>query len=438
MLYNIFRPPEVRRLFLWIKESKAWRYSQTIFFKVSFQTSNKAIFLSMNKIIFTEEYCQPENLYPFTLTRQIQDIRAGILTIREKWETILGLPSFDRYEDDYKDLDRSITIEEAVQEGTCLMIHGNVLPFPKLVKAVRNLKDGEFISANGNEGIVFRFTKKQVSEKNTIKVSKSIFLKEEVKTIQFPWDIFHVNDWAIRQDFELLTKKRKSQSIPKSNKVTNPSEIFLEKGAKVQHSLLNASTGPIYIGKNAEVMDGAMIRGPFAMGEGACLKMGAKVYGATTIGPYSVAGGEIKNSILFGHSNKAHDGYLGDSVIGEWCNLGAGTTNSNLKNNAGEVNIWTPNGQLNAGMKCGVMMGDYSRTAINTAINTGTVIGVCCNVFGSGLTPKYVPNFSWGSEGVNRYEFEKAITEIEGWKKLKSQTIADSEKSILTYIFKHF
>ncbi|MEP7374243.1 MAG: putative sugar nucleotidyl transferase [Chitinophagaceae bacterium] len=392
----------------------------------------------MNKIIFTEEYCQPESLYPFTLTRQIQDIRVGILTIREKWERVLGLTSFDRYEDDYKDLDRSITIEEAANDGVCLMIHGNVLPSPKLIKAIRNLNDGEFVSVNGNEGIVFRFTKKQVSEKNSIKVTKSIILKEDVKTIQYPWDIFHQNDWAIRQDFELLTKKRKSQPIPKTNKVIKPADIFLEKGAKVEQSILNASTGPIYIGKNAEVMEGAIIRGPFAMGEGACLKMGAKVYGATTLGPYSVAGGEIKNSILFGYSNKAHDGYLGDSVIGEWCNLGAGTTNSNLKNNAGEVNIWTPKGQLNAGLKCGVMMGDYSRTAINTAINTGSVIGVCCNVFGSGLTPKYVPNFSWGSEGVNRYEFEKAIRDIEGWKKLKSQVIADNEKSILTYIFKHF
>ncbi len=392
----------------------------------------------MNKIIFTEEYCQPENLYPFTLTRQIQDIRAGILTIREKWEKALGLPSFDRNEDDYKDLDRSVTIREAAQEGVCLMIHGNVLPSPSLIKAVRNLKDGEFISANGNEGIVFRFTKKQVGEKNAIKVTMSIILNEDIKRIKYPWDIFHLNDWAIRQDFDLITKKRKSQSIPKTNKTINPGGIFLEKGTKVQHCLLNASEGPIYIGKNAELMEGAMIRGPFAMGEGSCVKMGAKVYGATTIGPYSVVGGEIKNSIIFGYSNKAHDGYLGDSVIGEWCNLGAGTTNSNLKNNAGEVTVWTPKGQLNAGMKSGVMMGDYSRTAINTAINTGTVIGVCCNVFGSGLTPKYISNFSWGSEGVKRYEFEKAIKDIEGWKKLKAHTLADNEKSILTYIFKHF
>jgi hypothetical protein len=151
-----------------------------------------------------------------------------------------------------------------------------------------------------------------------------------------------------------------------------------------------------------------------------------------------VAGGEIKNSVLFGYSNKAHDGYLGDSVIGEWCNLGAGTTNSNLKNNASIVRVWTPRGELNAGAKCGVMMGDYSRTSINTSINTGTVIGVCCNVFGSGLTPKYIPSFSWGSEGVKRYEFDKARSDIESWKQLKNQAITDSEKSILKYIFDNF
>jgi len=392
----------------------------------------------MNKIIFTEEYCQPENLYPFTLTRQIQDIRVGILTIREKWEKALGLPSFDRNEDDYKDLDRSLTIEEAVKDGVCLMIHGNVLPTPKLVKAIRSLKNGEFVSVNDNAGIVFRFTKKEISEKYKIKVTKSVGITEDIKTIQYPWDIFQLNDWAIRQDFELLTKRRKSQPIPRSNKVISPANIFIEEGATVQHSILNASTGPIYIGKNAEVMEGAIIRGPFAMGESSCLKLGAKVYGATTLGPYCVAGGEVKNSVLFGYSNKAHDGYLGDSVIGEWCNMGAGTTNSNLKNNAGQVRIWTPRGQLKAGMKCGVLIGDYSRTAVNTAINTGTVISVCCHVFGSGLTPAYIPSFSWGSEGVNRYTFEKALQDIEGWKKLKAQTVTDNEKSILKYIFNHF
>lgn len=392
----------------------------------------------MNKILFTEEYCQPENLYPFTLTRQIQDIRIGILTIREKWEKALALPSFDRDEDDYKDLDRSLSIEKAGREGVCYMIHGNTLPTPSLVKAVRKLKSGEFISANGDAGIIFCFTRKEIGEKYKIRVTNPVVTKEVINTIRFPWEIFQLNDWAIRQDFAMITGKRKSQPIAKTNKVVAPSNIFIEKGARVNHCILNASSGPIYIGKNAEVMEGSVIRGPFAMGEGAVVKMGSKIYGATTLGPYCTAGGEVKNSVLFGYSNKAHEGYLGDSVIGEWCNLGAGTSNSNLKNNAAEVRVWTPKGQINAGVKCGVMMGDYTRTAINTAINTGTVIGVSCNVFGAGLTPKYIPNFSWGSEGVDRYGFEKALQDIEGWKKLKAQTVTDNEKSILKYIFKHF
>ena len=389
----------------------------------------------MDKLIFTEEFCQPENLHPFTLTRQIQDIRIGILTIREKWERMLGLPSFDKKEDDYKDLHRSVNIDEAVGDGVCFIIHGNLLPTVKLVKAIKKLKDGEFIATSGGTGIVFRVTKNEIAGRHKIKVGRSITIKEEIKQVQYPWDIFQLNDLAIRQDFELLTKKRKSQCISKTNGVINSSNIFIEKGAKVEYSIINADTGPVYIGKNAEVMEGCIIRGPFAMGEGACLKMGTKVYGATTLGPRCVVGGEIKNSVLFGYSNKAHDGYLGDSVVGEWCNLGAGSTNSNLKNNASDVKIWTVKGEMNAGLKCGLLMGDYSRTAVNTAINTGTVIGVCCNVFGSGLTPKYIPNFSWGSEGVKRYEFEKALLDIDGWKKLKGQSVTEDEKSILKYIF---
>lgn len=389
----------------------------------------------MDKIIFTEEFCQPEDLHPFTLTRQLQDIRIGILTIREKWEKMLGLISFDRKEDDYKDLERSVHIDEAVGDGACLIIHGNVLPSPALIKAVRKLKNGEFIAAKGGNSIVFRVTKNDIQDRYKIKVGKAISFDEDIKIIRYPWDIFQLNDRAIREDYKLLTAKRKSQPVPKSNRVIKPSQVFIEKGARVEHCIINAATGPVYIGKNAEVMEGCIIRGPLAMGENACLKLGTKVYGATTLGPSCVVGGEIKNSVLFGYSNKAHDGYLGDSVIGEWCNMGAGTTNSNLKNNASEVKLWTPKGEMTAGTKCGVMMGDYSRTAVNTAINTGTVIGVCSNVFGAGLTPKYIPSFSWGSEGVNRYDLEKALLDIDDWKKLKGQGIKEEEKSILKYIF---
>jgi len=390
------------------------------------------------KIIFTEEFCQPENLYPFTLTRQIQDIRVGILTIREKWERTLGITSFDRLEDDYKDLDRSIRLEKIDDDDTCFMIHGNILPSSKLVKALHKLKDGEFISVNGNTGIIFRFSKKEIQEPNKIKVSKAITVRDEIKSIQFPWHIFQLNDHGIREDFELLTRKRKSQKISKTNKTTKPGNIFIEKGAVVENCFLNASDGPIYIGKNAFVMDGSAIRGPFACGEGAVIKMNSRIYGATTIGPYCTAGGEIKNSVFFAYSNKAHDGYIGDSVIGEWCNLGAGTTNSNIKNNASIVKVWTPKGEMNAGQKCGVFMGDYSKTSINTSINTGTVMGVCSNVFESGLTPKYIPNFSWGSDGLRRYDLQKALVDIDDWKKLKGKSITENEKTILTYIFKNY
>ena len=393
----------------------------------------------MNKIIFTEEFCQPENLHPFTLTRQIQDIRIGILTIREKWEKLLKLPSFDRKEDDYKDLERSVNLDEALEDNdTCIMIHGNVLPTSEIVRLAKRLKNGEFISANGSSGIVFKFTRKEIKDKHKIKVTGAVHLDSEIRSIRFPWEIFQLNDWALRQDFELLTKNRKSAPISRTNRITNPKQVFLEKGAKVEHSIINASTGPVYIGKNAEVMEGCMLRGPVALCEGAVLKMGAKVYGATTLGPFSMGGGEIKNSVIFGYSNKSHDGYLGDSVIGEWCNLGAGTTNSNLKNNAGSIRLWTPHGEVEAGTKCGVMMGDYSRTAINTTINTGTVIGVCVNVFGPGLTPKYIPSFSWGSEGIKRYEYEKAIHDTKNWKQLKGQLVTVAEKSILKYIFDNF
>lgn len=392
----------------------------------------------MDKIIFTEEFCQPENLHPFTLTRQMQDIRVGILTIREKWEIMLGLPSYDKKEEDYKDLHRSLNMDEAVADGACYIIHGNILPTPKLIKSILKLKNGGFIATSSGNGIVYKVTRNEMLDKHKIKVGEATTTDEKIFSIRYPWDIFHLNDWAIRQDFNLLTRKKKSQPIPVSNKVVKGSQVFLGKGAILGNAIINASTGPVYIGKNAEVMDGCIIRGPFAMGEGSCLKMGTRVYGATTLGPYCVVGGEIKNSVLFGYSNKAHDGYLGDSVIGEWCNLGAGTTNSNLKNTASDVKVWTPAGELIAGKKCGVLMGDYSRTAVNTSINTGTVIGVSCNVFGNGLTPKYIPNFSWGSEGIKRYDLEKVFRDIGAWKKLKNKELDEEERGILRYVYEKY
>jgi len=392
----------------------------------------------MKKIVFTEEFCQPENLFPFTLTRQVQDIRVGILTIREKWELSLQMPSVDKFEADYKDLERSIRIHTSIGDDLYYLIHGNVFPTHGLVAAVKKLKAGEFISIPELESIVYCISKKEVESEHRIKVGKSIEIDETLKAIRFPWHIFEMNSTAIKEDFELLTTGRKTIKTSSTNQLINPSQIFIEEGAQVEHCILNAAEGPIYIGKNAVLMEGCLLRGPIAVCEGAVAKMGTRIYGATTVGPYCTVGGEIKNSILFGYSNKAHDGYLGDSVIGEWCNMGAGTSNSNVKNNASDVLVFTPKELRSVGLKCGVFMGDYSRTAINTSINTGTVIGASANVFGNGLTPKYIPSFSWGSEGVQRYMFDKALKDIENWKRLKGRNLTQSEKTILKHIFDHY
>lgn len=392
----------------------------------------------MKKIVFTEEFCCPENLFPFTLTRQIQDIRIGILTIREKWEQGLGLQSFDRKENGYKDLNRAVEITEINDKDLVYLIHGNILPTPKLIKQIKKLKTGECISVPERETIIYCISKKEIQEPNKIKIKKAVDFTDDFREIKFSWEIFQLNKWAIEQDFELLTQGKKSQKISSTNRLIKSEKIFIEKGAQVEHSFLNADEGPVYIGKNAVVMEGSMLRGPIAICDNAVVKMGTKIYGATTVGINCTAGGEIKNSVFFGHSNKAHDGYIGDSVIGEWCNLGAGTSNSNIKNTASSVLLWTPNGEVNVGQKCGVMMGDYSRTAINTSINTGTVIGTCCNVFGNGLTPKYIPSFSWGSDGVERYRLEKLFADIQNWKNLKHQSLSDNEKNILKYIYSHY
>ncbi len=391
---------------------------------------------SMNKIVFTEEFCSPESLFPFTLTRQIQDIRVGILTIREKWEEALGLPSFDKFEDDYKDLSRSFNIED-IADDTVYIIHGNILPTAALIKKVKKLDHGECISVPGKESLIYCVSNQEVISRHNVKINKSISFTDEVKELQFPWQIFAFNAWAIEQDFDLVTRKRKSKKPSATNGILG-NNLFVEEGVAMEHCIVNTNEGPVYIGKNATIMEGSLLRGPLSIGEGAVVKMGAKIYGGTTIGPYCTAGGEIKNSVMFGFSNKAHDGYLGDSVIGEWCNLGAGTSNSNLKNNASDVVVYTPNGPKNAGPKCGVFMGDYSRTAINTSINTGTVIGACCNVFGNGLTPKYIPSFSWGSDGIERYSLEKGFVHINNWKQLKHQEITSNEKIILQHIFEHY
>lgn len=392
----------------------------------------------MEKIVFTEEFCSPQRLFPFTLTRQIQDIRVGILTIREKWERMLDMPSYDKQEDDYKDLNNGFIIDKNIGRDIIYLIHGNILPTPALIKQVQKLDPGEFLTVPGKENFIYCISRKQILDPNKIKMEKAVEATEDFKEISYPWDITRLNAWAIEQDFDLLTAKKKNQGVSRTNGVINNSRVFVEKGARAEHCVFNATEGPIYIGNGAIIMEGSFLRGPIAICEGSVVKMGTRIYGATTVGPFSTVGGEIKNSVIFGYSNKAHDGYLGDAVIGEWCNLGAGTTNSNVKNNASNIKIYTPDGQVDVGQKCGMFMGDYSRTAINTSINTGSVIGVSCNVFSSGLTPKYIPSFSWGSDGIERYDRSKALEDIHNWKKLKGQELTPTETFLLNYIFDHY
>ena len=268
---------------------------------------------------------------------------------------------------------------------------------------------------------------------------EAIEFDNDILKIEHTWDIFSKNGEAIQQDFDLLKYERTSQPIPSSNNVIAPENIFIEEGAKLEFTTLNASSGPIYIGKNAEIMEGSTIRGPLALCDDATIKLGAKIYGPTTVGPFSKVGGEVNNSVLFGYSNKGHDGFLGNSVLGEWCNLGADTNNSNLKNNYAEVRLWDYDTERFArtGLQfCGLMMGDHSKCGINTMFNTGTVVGVNANIFGSGFPRNFVPSYSWGgASGFSTYLTKKAFEVAEVVMSRRNIEFTLQDKAILEHVF---
>lgn len=247
-------------------------------------------------------------------------------------------------------------------------------------------------------------------------------------------DVVKNNAAIIVRDVAIKQINKATLELNSSSQIIHAYNIFVEEGAILENCILNASEGPIYIAKNCKIMDGAILRGPIFIDEGSIVKMGATIYGGTSIGKNCVVGGEIKNSIINNFSNKVHHGYLGDSIIGKWCNLGAGTSTSNVKNNGSDVMLQLANAELNAGNKFGLLMGDYSRSAINTSFNTGTVVGICCNIFTEGLTPKYIPNFSWGCKG-ERYELPKAFTDIENWKIMKGETLSKEERELLKNLY---
>ena len=369
-------------------------------------------------------------LLPFTFTRPVADIRIGILTIREKWEKYLGYTTTTLTEEYLMEKYPMVEMEENI------MINSSFLPNPILIDMVQNLNPKEAILF-GEEIIAFHTHDTQ--EDIDFYEYELIEYEGDVLRIENTWDIFAKNDAAIREDFELLTEDRFSQPIPKSVNVIAPENIFIEEGAKLEFVTLNASTGPIYIGKNAEIMEGSVIRGPFALCEEAQVKLATKIYGATTVGPHCRVGGEVNNSVLFGYSNKGHDGFLGNSVLGEWCNIGADSNNSNLKNNYEEVRLWSyeTEGFARTGLQfCGLMMGDHSKCGINTMFNTGTVVGVSTNIFGSGFPRNFVPSFSWGgASGFTTYITKKAFETAKIVMSRRHVEFTEQDAKILEHVF---
>ena len=382
----------------------------------------------MNYILF--DGTVRKALLPFTYTRPVADIRIGILTIREKWERYLGNTTTTLTED-Y--LSEKYPLVEMAQN---VMINASFLPSDELAEQVSNLKENEGIFI-GDEVIAFH-THQAQADINFENYSKIEF-SENLLRIEHTWDIFSKNDVAIQADFDLITADRKSQPISTTNQVIRPENIFIEEGAVVECCILNATNGPIYIGKGAQMLEGSMVRGAFALCDNAVVKMGAKIYGATTVGPNGKVCGEISNSVIFGNSSKGHDGYLGNSVLGEWCNIGADSNNSNLKNNYDQVRLWSYETESFAktGLQfCGLMMGDHSKCGINTMFNTGTVVGVNANIFGSGFPRNFIPSFSWGgAAGFTSFLPKKAFVTAKVMMARRGVEFNDVEANILNHIF---
>ena len=381
----------------------------------------------MNYILFDGP--SRNNLLPLTYTRPVADIRVGILTIREKWETFLQSTITSVTEDYLSDKFPMVEFDENI------FINASFLPDPEIVKQITSLKPNELINS-GDDLVAFYSSEKQ--DEVNLDSFKKISHKQDLLKVKKLTDLFNINSLAIEADFNIITKDRISSKISITNNLICPENIFIEDGVKMEYVTLNASDGPIYIAKDCEIMEGSLIRGPFALCEKSTIKLGAKIYGGTTIGPYCKIGGEVNNSIVQGYSNKGHDGFLGNSLIGEWCNLGADTNTSNLKNNYADVKIWDyENDKFSSTGEqfCGLIMGDHSKSAINTMFNTGTVVGVCSNVFGSGFPRNFIPSFSWGgNKGFTDYKIEKVFEVNDKVMNRRNCIFSDIDKEILSHL----
>ncbi len=374
------------------------------------------------------------DLLPFTFTRPISEIRIGILTIREKWEKLLSA-NYDYQTEPY------LQAQYPLSGSASIYVRSNILPNAQLAAEVSALKNGEAL-LDRNDSIIAMASASNQGDWGEI--SKQIVSPKKcdipLNQIDKSWHIFQNNGEEIKKDFQLITKGRSSYKISDPHtKVYNESNIFLEEGVVIKAAILNAESGPIYIGKNSEISEGSIIQGPFGMGENSAVNVGAKIRRNTSIGPFSKIGGEVSNSVIFGYSNKAHDGFLGNSVIGEWCNIGADSNTSNLKNNYSEVKVWNyredcfvPTGS----QFCGLMMADHAKCAINTMFNTGTVVGVAANIFGAGFPRTSVPSFSWGgNSGFKTFHFDRAIEAINAMMNRRNKELTQTEKEILKQVY---
>lgn len=389
----------------------------------------------MTYILFEFEEIQ-SNLLPFTYTRPIAHIRCGILTIKEKWERHLGEKVYLQCQEPLDDF-----YSDKLPKGPKLYINSSLLPNPEIISRIKEIKDTEGIK---NEEILLAYNSTENLDNENLSTKQLFELSElfdKVEIIKNKWDIFKLNASQIQSDFNLITADRKSQEISDKHTILyNPENIFIEEGASVKAAILNAENGPIYIGKNAKVEEGAIIRGSFALCNNSTVNTGAKIRGDSTIGPFSKVGGEISNSVLFGFSNKGHDGFMGNSVIGEWCNIGADTNTSNLKNNYDEVKLWNytiGRFEKTGEQFCGLMMGDHSKCGINTMFNTGTVVGVGANVFGSGFPANFIPSFFWGGpQGKSTFTLKKMLETAEIVMKRRGIELEEKDRKILSLVFK--
>jgi UDP-N-acetylglucosamine diphosphorylase/glucosamine-1-phosphate N-acetyltransferase len=385
----------------------------------------------MNYILFDDT--RWNNLLPLTFTRPSSEIRIGILTIREKWEHLLETKC-SWITKDY--LSEKYPPNPAKDN---ILLNGTLLPNHSILKEIRKLQSGEALEAQDTILAARSGEIVEYPETDSFKDFKKIQFNGDFLQLNHLWDIFTLNGEALRSDYELITNGKNTISLSKTNILLNPQNIFAEEGVRAESVTLNAMTGPIWLGRDSEIMEGSTIRGPFALCEKSTVKMGAKIYGPTTIGPASKAGGEINNSVIIGYSNKGHDGFLGNSVIGEWCNIGADSNNSNLKNTYGQVRLWSyPDEKfIHTGLTfCGLIMGDHSKCGINTMFNTGTVVGVSANIFGNGFPRNFIPSFSWGGpQGYYVYKLEQALEVAKEVMKHKNVEFDEKDSNILKTVF---